>query len=167
MKKSQTPSIVALLFAFALSFSSCGESSKEKAERLQKDSVQKYKDSLRKYDSLIAPRKIIYDLAVETLKKSLKAPLTVKIPALTLTNDTVKIGTLTGTKDAAILFPYDAQNAMGTYLRGYASYTMTFDTLKQKYIVEGDFGRDDPSFYDHFEEMIKEINQKYESKHPK
>ncbi|MEI8133689.1 MAG: hypothetical protein WCH46_01270 [bacterium] len=112
MRQLSIISVAALLVIAGLSFSSCGESAKDKAERVTKDSIHRF-------DSLIKPRKEIYDAAVGELKELLKAPSTAKIPVLTLSNDTVKIKS-TDTK-AYVVFPYDAQNPMGTYMHDIAT----------------------------------------------
>lgn len=100
-----------LLAVLGISVIACGPNEKERAEKARQDSVARF-------DSLIKPRKQIYEAALGELKTLLKVPSTAKFPAIALINDTVKIKT-TATK-AFVAFPYDAQNPMGTYMHDIA-----------------------------------------------
>ena len=102
---------IIFIIAIAASVISCGESEKEKAERIRQDSVRRV-DSLT---ALLKPRKDIYDAAVSLVKDNLKVPSTVRIPAVKLQDDSIKI--VMHTKDTAVVYgTYEGQNAFGVYL---------------------------------------------------
>ena len=101
-----------MLAVLGLSVVACGPNEKERAEKARQDSVARF-------DSLIKPRKQIYEAALSELKSLLKVPSTAKFPAIALKDDTVKIKS-TDTK-AYVAFPYDAQNPMGTYMHDIAT----------------------------------------------
>jgi hypothetical protein len=94
-----------------LSIISCGESKEEKTERLKQDSIRRI-DSLT---ALLKPRKDIYDAAVSLIKENLKVPSTVRIPAVKLQDDSIRI--VMHTNDTAVVYgSYEAQNSFGVYL---------------------------------------------------
>lgn len=119
---------------------SCGESAKDKTERIHRDSV-------RVNDSLLKPRKEIYDAALGAIKVLLKAPSTAKFPQVTLSNDTVRMKYLAD--KAYIAFPYDAQNAFGAYLHGIATVKLLKTSIGWQKASSSilDINTDAPSFY--------------------
>lgn len=140
-----------LLFVFLIMLIACGESKEQQAEKVR------IQDSIHRYDSLIKPRKRMYELAAGALRDRLKAPSTAKLPgAVTMQNtDTVRIAI--DSNYAVVMFPYDAQNPMGTYLRGYAKVLLA--EYSGGWDVVGAFGGEDyiRSEYDYFESSATEF----------
>jgi hypothetical protein len=101
-----------MLLTIIAGVSSCGESAKEKKERITQDSI-------RRCDSLLILRKEIYEVAVSAITKILKVPATARFPAITVQNDTVKLQN-TDSK-AWVVFPYDAENPKRTYEHYYGT----------------------------------------------
>ncbi len=100
-----------LVLVVVFILSSCGESEKEKIERLHQDSVKRA-DSIA---LALKPRKDIYDKAVEMIKSRLKVPTSLRIPAVQMQNDSVHIK-MFGPDTAVVLSTYEAANAYGTLL---------------------------------------------------
>lgn len=151
--------LLALSFLF---FIGCGSPEKEHALKAQQDSIHRY-------DSLMKPRRQVYGVAVDVLKTLLKAPSTAKIPAITLNNDTVKV--YNDSKYAFIMFPYDAQNPMGTFMRGYYKAILMsweWDSAGWKAIPIPDEcitleGVDDPRYdYENFDKAASLYIKKFE-----
>lgn len=152
MKHISIPTVTVLLAIAGFSFSSCGESAKEKAERTTKDSIHRH-------DSLIKPRKEIYEASLGALKELLKVPSTAKFPAIQLYNDTVKMRY--SKTNATVMFPYDAQNPMGAYMHGYAAISLTNRDGKWK--VEDPYSGVNTSdynstLYKYFDTTMKDVS---------
>lgn len=130
-----------LILCLAFIIASCGESEKQKSERLGKDSIRKVDSIKMTYKPLAEMR----DTMIDRIKELLKAPGSAHFSTLdgdsiifsgnarhdTVTVYGIKVLSLPDSSWVHVTVPYEAQNSYGVYLPG--AYEGSFQKVNGKW----------------------------------